>query len=379
MRVLIVGAGVAGRTLAALLHRQGERPVVIDRHGAGGDLGYAVALWPHGSRIFHGLGVHDAFVAKSEPMLRYEARDGHGSLLSSSTMPTSISRYGHLGIIPRSDLIGSLEPALDGLEVRDGVSIERLTQVDDRVDVRLSDESASSFDLVVGADGINSTVRELLFGRIPERTTGWGCYVWWADPSLAATGETTERWGAGSFLGTYPCRGRLCIILGAPVDVLQPDRPDGRAARVAALLAPFGVPVEEFLSDLPADSEPLFLWRMADVRAPAWVQGRVALVGDAAAAFLPTAGIGASMAMESAAVLADELSRTDATYVTNALDLYVQRRRHRVQAAQNQSRLLARVMFVRSQRLAGLRDRALRLTSMEQLVGPLIKDLRNPI
>jgi 2-polyprenyl-6-methoxyphenol hydroxylase-like FAD-dependent oxidoreductase len=85
------------------------------------------------------------------------------------------------------------------------------------------------------------------------------------------------------------------------------------------------------------------------------------------------------MALESAAVLADELSRTDSTYVTNALKLYGRRRRRRVEAAQNQSRLLARVMFVRSRRLAAIRNRALRFASMEQVVGPLIKELKNPI
>ena len=379
MRVLIVGAGVAGLTLAALLRRQGGSPVVIDRRSAGAELGFGLALWPHGSRVLHALGVHDAFVARSEPMLRYVARDGRGGLLSSSEMPTTISRFGHLGILGRAHLISLLESALDGVEVRDGVGIDGLSHNGDLVDVRLSDGSTAGFDLVIGADGINSRVRELMFGRLAERATGWGCFVWWADPGLAATGETTERWGAASFLGTYPCREQLCIIAGAPIDVLQPDRAAGRTDRIAALLAPYGVPVEEFLTDLPADTEPLFLWRMADVRAPAWVRGRVALVGDAAAAFLPTAGIGASMALESAAVLADELSRTSSTYVTNALDLYVKRRRRRVEAAQNQSRRLARLMFIRSHRLAHVRDRALRFASMEQMVGPLIKDLRNPI
>jgi 2-polyprenyl-6-methoxyphenol hydroxylase-like FAD-dependent oxidoreductase len=138
------------------------------------------------------------------------------------------------------------------------------------------------------------------------------------------------------------------------------------------------VPVEEFLAGFP-DGDTPFRWRMADVRAPHWVRGRVALVGDAAAAFLPTAGIGASMALESAAVLADELSRTDGHYLPNALELYERRRRRRVQAAQNQSRRLARMMFVRSSALARVRNRALSFTRMEQLIGPLIADLRRPI
>ncbi|MDN5934433.1 MAG: hypothetical protein L0I24_25725, partial [Pseudonocardia sp.] len=70
---------------------------------------------------------------------------------------------------------------------------------------------------------------------------------------------------------------------------------------------------------------------------------------------------------------------TDATYVENALHLYEQRRRSRVEAAQAQSRRLARLMFIRSQPLAWGRNQGLRFASMEQLVGPLIKDLRHPI
>lgn len=379
MRTLIVGAGIAGLTLAGLLSRQGHSPVVIDRRPQGADAGYGLALWPHGSRVFHGLGLHDEFVARSEPMRRYVARDGAGAEITGSPMPESIAGYGHLGIIPRTDLLALLHSALDGVEVRDGVTVSSLAQTQDHVEVRLDDGATETFDLVVGADGIHSRVRELLFGRVPDRDTGWGCHVWWADPQLGVEGETTERWGTGSFLGTYPCRDRLCVIAGAPLDTLQPDRPGGRAARTAALFRDAGPPVDALLAAMPGDDEDLFLWRMADVRAPDWVQGRVVLVGDAATAFLPTAGIGASMALESAAVLADELSRTDPTYLPNALALFERRRRHRVEAAQTQSRRLARLMFLSSPRLVAVRDRALRFTSMEQMVGPLIKDLRRPI
>ncbi len=379
MRTLIVGAGIAGLTLAGLMARQGHSPVVIDRRPDGGALGYALALWPHGSRVFHALGVHEEFVAASEPMRTYVAEGVTGELLTRSPLPDSIADYGHLGIIPRADLLGMLRGALDGVEVRAGVSIASLTQTHDRVEVAFDGGTAETFDVVVGADGIHSRVRELLLGRVALRDTGWGCYVWWTDPKLTATGETIERWGAGSFLGTYPCRERLCVIAGAPIETLEPDRREGRAARLSSLLDSYGTPVTELLLDLPGDDERLYLWPMSDVRSPHWVQGRVALVGDAAAAFLPTAGIGASMALESAAVLADELSRTDPTYLPNALQLYQRRRRTRVEAAQTQSRRLARLMFLNSPRLAALRNRGLRFASMEQMVGPLIDDLQKPI
>jgi 2-polyprenyl-6-methoxyphenol hydroxylase-like FAD-dependent oxidoreductase len=118
---------------------------------------------------------------------------------------------------------------------------------------------------------------------------------------------------------------------------------------------------------------------MADLRASRWTQGRLALVGDAAAAVLPTAGIGASMALESAAALADELSRADAFSAPKALALYERRRRRRTERAQTLSRRLARMTFVRSRPISTARNLMLAHSSVESLVAPLLRDLRRPI
>lgn len=379
MRVLIVGAGIAGLTLAASLRQRGVDPVVVDQRVNGADLGYALALWPHGSRVLHDLGSHDEFVSLSEEMRSYVAYDGSGAVLTSSPLPQSISSHGHLGIIPRSDLTALLRRTLEPVGVRDGVSVDTLSQDGDLVSVEFNDGTSGTFDLVVGADGVQSKVRRLLFGPVTGFDSGWGCFVWWGDPRTGKPGQTTEHWGAGGFLGTYPCRSRLCVIVGGPKDVLMPDQTEGRAGRITDLLRGLGAQNDAYLEGLPVDTEQLFWWPMSDIRAPRWVDGRVVLLGDAATSFLPTAGIGASMAMESAAVLSDELSRTDSTYLPDALALYERRRRRRVLAAQSQSRRLARISFVRSPAIATLRNQALRRTSMESMVGSLIKGLRHPI
>lgn len=130
---------------------------------------------------------------------------------------------------------------------------------------------------------------------------------------------------------------------------------------------------------MPDDSAELFFWRLSDVRSTDWQRGRVVLLGDAAAAFLPTAGIGASMAMESAAVLADELSRTDARFVEHALTLYVKRRRERVEAIQDDSRQLARLVFVKSATLGHMRDLLMQFYSLERLASSVAKAFDEPI
>jgi 2-polyprenyl-6-methoxyphenol hydroxylase-like FAD-dependent oxidoreductase len=304
MRVLVVGAGIAGLALAALLARQGRQVLLVERQPEGADAGYVIGLWPQGTRVLHALdGAHAAFGRQSAPMLRYRLLGGAGRHIGTWDARELTARFDPVGCIERARLIELLQRSARGVELRRGVSVDRLSPAADGVEVELSDGARQRFDAVIGADGLHSRVRELLFGRLAERDTGWGCFAWWGEAALAAPGETTEHWNAG----------------------------------------------------------------------------RVALVGDAAAAFLPTAGIGASMALESAAALADEVSRSDAAHVAHALALYARRRRHRVLAAQQQSRWLARLVFVRSRALCALRERALERVSLRRMIGPIYEQLETPI
>ncbi|HZP87744.1 MAG TPA: hypothetical protein VFB54_13090 [Burkholderiales bacterium] len=91
-------------------------------------------------------------------------------------------------------------------------------------------------------------MRKLLFGRIEEYDTEWGCYVWWGDVQLTGKGETREWWGAGRFLDLYPCRERLCIIAGAPVQALRPDQSNGRSERLRAWFASIGAPINDLFA-----------------------------------------------------------------------------------------------------------------------------------
>jgi 2-polyprenyl-6-methoxyphenol hydroxylase-like FAD-dependent oxidoreductase len=204
--------------------------------------------------------------------------------------------------------------------------------------------------------------------------TGWACMVWWVDAALTEPGEIVERWGPGSFVGTYPCTDRTCIIVGAPARAFgSPQHNVDVAARV---LREYDLTDPRWLDGL--DNAPT-IWPMRDVRSQRWTQGRIGLIGDAAAGFMPTAGVGASMALESAAALADELSRSDAFSAPKSLALYERRRRKRTERAQTLSRRLARLTFVRSRPLAAARNLMLAGTNVETLVGPLLRDLERPI
>lgn len=379
MRILIVGAGVAGMTLAALLDRRGVRADLVERAPNFEHAGYMIGLWPLGSRILHGLGLYDQLVEHSVACDHYEIRDGDGDLVKAFSMESITERFGPILDSTRPELIALLRAGLGHASIRFETSVERIEQRGEEVLAAFSDGSEGTYDLLVGADGIHSQVRELVFGAQPVFDTGWGGWVWWADDSVVPAGTFVEYWDAGRFLGMYPTRRGVGMFGGAPVEDGFDAEGSGRAERLRQRFSGMGEQADTALEALPGDDQQMFFWRLADVRSSEWVKGRVVLLGDAAAGFLPTAGIGATMAMESAAVLADELSRTDARWLHHALELFEKRRRHRVEAIQGDSRRLARMMFVKSSTLAGIRKLITRFYTLEMFASSIAKAFDSPI
>jgi 2-polyprenyl-6-methoxyphenol hydroxylase-like FAD-dependent oxidoreductase len=375
MRILIVGGGIAGLTLAGLLRQRGETPLVIEKAPAYGDVGYVLSLWPLGNRVLHGLHLFDAFAAASMPLNHYTVHDARGQRLRSLPMRATV---GEFRTLMRADLLDVLRAVGGGIPVRMSCTVTALSQRDGAVQVRLSDGTEAIFDLVVGADGIHSQVQQLLFGEHALKQTGLRLWSWWQHAPELPRDEVHEFWGAHCFLGIYPVRDRIAVVAVMPSDSALPASLADRRMLVRQHFANYGGKlVRQLLSDLdmvdaidPTD--------LADSDLSHWYAGRVLLIGDAGAAFLPTAGIGASVAMESAAVLNDELSRVDAATIPTALQLFVRRRRARVDALQGESRWLVRVMFPRLPFVAWARDVAVRRLSEKQLLGTFTHWLERP-
>jgi len=378
MRILIVGAGIGGMTLAALLGQRGIRATVIERAPSTQHAGYMLGLYSLGSRVLHGLGLYERFAAQSVECQHYTSYDGHGERIAEWSLEPISGKYGPLWSCTRPQLVELLRSSLGHDQVRFGLTVETLVQEEDQVHVTFSDGTLGNYDLVVGADGIGSSVRRLIMGEQARYDTGWGGWVWWGPNEVCPPQTFVEYWGAGRFLGIYPTQLGVGIFAGAP---LTGDfgEPRGRRERLLERFQGMGERVDRLLAELPADDAEMFFWQLSDVRASEWVNYRVVLLGDAAAGFLPTAGIGASMAMESAAVLADELSRSDAKFVEHALALYVKRRKRRVESIQDDSRKLARLMFVSSSPMAMIRNYASRFLTLEMAMASITKAFDEPI
>lgn len=170
--------------------------------------------------------------------------------------------------------------------------------------------------------------------------------------------DTREVYGPGLYMGFFPSQERPCCFAAAASARFTSDDPATRRTRLEALFASFP---DWAHSALLTSGDPA-IWHddFLDIRLPRWTQGRVALVGDAAHALLPSAGVGASLAIESACVLADELSRASSIRIPEALLRYERRRRSRVDRVQSQSRQLMWMVRPRNALTVGLRNALLR-------------------
>lgn len=379
MRILIVGAGIAGLSLAAFLRDRPHDVTIVERSPDQSHLGYALSLWPLATRVLIGLDAIDEFRRRSQKLGTYHLRNGAGEMVHAYELASAIGKYGDTGTLSRAELLGLLRDRIGNAPVRMGTTVTAIEQTEREATVTCSDGTSAAYDLVVGADGIGSGVRQLLFGPIAPYSTGWGGWLWWAPPGAIPADDVTEYWGAGRFVGLYPTRERICVFAGGPIKHIGLPTGAGRRDHVLSLFAELVAPLRPVFDALPADGEEIFFWKLDDVRAPDWRRGRVVLLGDAATAFLPTAGVGASMALESAAVLADELLRVEAPTVERALRLFELRHRKRVESIQSASRTLAKASLIESSPLAWARDELMKHYSVENLVKSIMKSLDEPI
>jgi len=373
VRTLIIGAGIAGLTLAARLCQQGRPPVVVERSASVGR-GYAIGLYPAGSCVLHGLGTYDELTRQAIALERYELANADGRRLQSFDMSVLTAAAGPLWMVTRGDLLKLLESSCRRAELRRGVTVRSLGQEPGSVTATFDDGSVGKFDAVVGCDGIHSRARDLVFGPARGFESGWLLWTWWAGAGQFDPQTAREWWGAGWVFGVYPVPGQVMCAAGGPA---QPASRDGVRALLRRQLATLchREPAVAAAIDEMDDPHP---WAMADRRSSRWFNNRVALCGDAAVAFMPTAGVGASCALRAAAGLADELSRADATAVPLALERYEKRCRGFTERSQTESRRLARAMFVRRPVMARLREEIVRRYPAERALRETIGGAHQP-
>jgi len=348
--------------------------VIAERSASPDGGGYAIGLYPLGSCVLHGLGTYEQLKERAFVLERYELASESGQVLQAFDMSVLTGAAGPLLMVSRSDLIRVLEASCTTADLRRGATVRSLAQDPNAVEATFDDGSTERFDAVVACDGIRSATRDLVFGPATGYDSGWLLWTWWVSGERFEPHVAREWWGTGCAFGAYPAPGRVMCAAGGPAGVMRGDDVRSLLRRQLSTLIGHAPVVGAAIDDLD-EAHP---WAMSDIRGDRWVDRRIALCGDAAVGFLPTAGVGASNAMRAAAGLADELSRADATTVPLALELYEKRCRRIVERNQTESRRLARVMFVRPPLLARTRDEIVRRYPARLALGEIINSVRRP-
>jgi len=337
--VLIVGGGIAGLTLGRALHRQGLTVELVERSTAWRAEGGGIMVHANGMRMLRALGLDAAVEEAGERVGRWRFCDHAGEILSESDL---IGLWGDVGPcigIERTSLQRVLVDGIAGMPYRLGTSLRALTQHGDRVSVDFSDGLSGTYDLVVGADGISSTVRTLTVSPKPPAYTG--AMAWRSVTPIRPHGLTTLQFllGDGCFFGLCPVGDGRTYGFANFTEPRTREPIAGRLDRLRRRLAGFGGIVQEYLGALTGDDQ-IHCGPVDWVAIDRWYEHRVVLIGDAAHASSPMMGQGGCMAMEDAWVLAESLRQSAS--VAEALAAYAARRGPRVSWVHQESDASAR-------------------------------------
>ena len=315
--VLISGVGIAGPTLAFWLKAGGFEPTLIDHSPQLRTGGYVIDFWGLGYDIAERMGLARDINGVGYHMTELRVVDDRGRRVAG--FGTSVFREltnGRFVTLGRSELSRLIfEKASRTSEVMFGDEIIGVEERDDHVSVNFKHGGKRQFDLVIGADGLYSQVRRLVFGPEHEfeKKLGYAFAAFEVPGYRPRDEDVYVMYGRpGQMLGRFTSHGdrTLFLFLFATADESVPDTLEGQKEVLRNRYRDGKWECPRILGALAGTRE-LYFDSVSQIRMPSWSRGRVALVGDAAFCVSLLAGQGSALAMTAAYVLAGELAEAD--------------------------------------------------------------------
>jgi 2-polyprenyl-6-methoxyphenol hydroxylase-like FAD-dependent oxidoreductase len=312
MKVLIAGAGPAGLTSAFWLKRYGFRPTIVERAPSLVVGGYKIDVRGSALQVLQRMGVHDAVVAANTDMQGARLVDKDGNVVNEMTGDDFGHRVGGDIEIVRGTLCQILRDHLGDVELLFDDSIQAITQSGNSAQVQFKQNGTREFDFVIGADGLHSNVRRIVFGEESKFLRDLGLYLCvYSVPNYLNLDRIEIQYSElGRIAAIWSSRGdpnaKACFGFTYPTHIDLRNRAEQQQA-LRTRYNGIGWEVPRLLDMMPGATD-WYFDTAAQINMPRWSDGRVVLVGDAAYCASPMSGQGTSLALIGAYVLAGELA-----------------------------------------------------------------------
>jgi len=353
MKVILIGAGIAGLTTALALRREGIDVEIYERVPEQREVGAGISLWANAICVLDALGVGAAIRDRSVSYSRTAVRRFDGHLIVESPLEKIAAPFASaMVVLHRAELLAILRAPVEDA-IRFNHECIEFDQENDSVVARFRNGVKARGDVLAGADGIHSIVRAKLHPGEAIRYSGytaWRCVTKFDGAAMMA-GET---WGPGRRFGALPMRGGYAYWFATNNAPLGEKDPPGKTKQnLLELFRGWHHPIPDLIaaSEGPAilrndivDRDPL----------PRWGAGRVTLLGDAAHPMTPNLGQGGCQGIEDALVLARMLATVRP--VERALREYEERRIARTTPIVRRSRQIGVIGQLEGRLARGVRD-----------------------
>ncbi|MEV5069954.1 FAD-dependent monooxygenase [Microbacterium sp. LMI12-1-1.1] len=318
-KVAVIGAGVTGLAAAIQLAKAGVEVDVFEAKPELSALGSGISLQGNALRVFDALGAWDDIRAAGYPFEGLNLRAPGPAAPIVAELPdvkTGGPDYPAAMGMPRPALAQILLAHAEkaGARVRFGVKLTALEDAaGDRVNVIVDGESAGEYDLVIGADGLHSTVRELIGIEEKPQSTGMG--IWRTFVSRPADVVRSELYYGGPvYIAGYTPTGddtMYAFLVEKAQDRFAVSDDDATRIMLEESRA-YGGPWNAIRADLEKGAHANYTWFTQHIVTEPWNRGRVVIIGDAAHSCPPTIAQGAAQGLEDAFVLTELLTSRDA-------------------------------------------------------------------
>lgn len=348
MKIGIIGGGIAGLTAAYALHQKGYQVEVFEAAPAIKAVGAGLGMGANAIKAYEALGLAAELTVVCKIMNGFSLLDEKGKIISAANTSVAGASYS----VHRADLHTFLLGKLTDVIIHLGKRLKNINQSAASVEIEFEDGTVYAFDRVIGADGIHSAVRSILWPGVKPRYAGYTCWRGVATFDQELLDAPSETWGKNGRFGMVPLTGNriywfACVNTTANDPLMKKWTISDLVRRFGAYHAPIRRvleqtdPTQVIWSDI-CDLKPMdqFAW------------GNIVLIGDAAHATTPNMGQGACQAIEDAVILANLMDK----YGNTAFQKFEAVRKPRVHWIVNQSWRLGKVAQLENDLMIGLRN-----------------------